>query len=245
MRQQASQIMSQTVSFCMHPCKASYFWSLVVFPCSVQNSLPKKTKEHKHALKEKTLYIYICVCMFQSNVCLHQMEDGMKVGLARTVVVIRAGAEPVGSLSRRAPVQRIAAIARHPTNRQLETGEGYQPVGRAPVQCHHQPPRPSAADREPEEKVQQEEEADEIEIVTVDSSSSADEGVQEFFYKSLLERLREEDARDSEERKARRARQESGVLAEREEQEQKRRRQQGEPTRSRAAHYDSVTIEWP
>ena len=107
-----------------------------------------------------------------------------------------------------------------------------------------QSPRPSAADREPEEKVQQE--ADETEIITVDSSSSADEGVQEFFYENLLERLREEDARDSEARKARRARQESGVLADvSEEQEQKRRRQEGQPTRSRAAHYDSVAIEWP
>ena len=178
--------------------------------------------------------------MFVKAICLDQMEDGIYVRLARTAVVIRAGAEPVGSPSLRAPVQRIA---RHPTNRQLEIGEGNQPVGRAPVQCHHQPPRPSAADREPEEKVQQE--ADETEIITVDSSSSADEGVQEFFYENLLERLREEDARDSEERKARRARQESGVLAEHEEQEQKRRRQQGQPTRSRAAHYDSVAIEWP
>ena len=175
--------------------------------------------------------------MFVKAICLDQMEDGIYVRLARTAVVIRAGAEPVGSLSLRAPVQRIA---RHPTNRQLEIGEGNQPVGRAPVQS----PRPSAADREPEEKVQQE--ADETEIITVDSSSSADEGVQEFFYENLLERLREEDARDSEARKARRARQESGVLADvSEEQEQKRRRQEGQPTRSRAAHYDSVAIEWP
>ena len=188
----------------------------------------------------------VCVCFSQTLVkaiCLDQMEDGIYVRLARTAVVIRAGAEPVGSLSLRAPVQRIA---RHPTNRQLETGEDNQPVGRALVQCHHQPPRPSAADREPEEKVQLEEEADEIEIVTVDSSSSADEGVQEFFFENLLERLREEDARDSEERKARRARQESGALADvSEEQEQKRRRQEGQPTRSRAAHYDSVAIGWP
>ena len=111
---------------------------------------------------------------------------------------------------------------------------GAEPVGRALVQCHHQPPRPFTADREPEEQAQQE--ADETEIITVDSSSSADEGVQEFFYENLLERLREEDAR-----KARRARQESGVLADvSEEQEQKRRRQEGQPTRSRAAHYDSV-----
>ena len=188
----------------------------------------------------------VCVCfsqMFVKAICLDQMEDGIYVRLARTAVVIRAGAEPAGSLSLRAPVQRIA---RHPTNRQLEIGEGNQPVGRAPVQCNHQPPRPVAADREPEEQAQQEEEAprqEKIEVVESDSSSSEEE-VQKFSYEILLERIREEAARESEERKARRARQESGVSPDvSEEQEQKRRRQEGQPTRSRAAHYDSVAID--
>ena len=41
--------------------------------------------------------------MFVKAICLNQMEDGIYVRLARTAVVIRAGAEPVGSLSLRAP----------------------------------------------------------------------------------------------------------------------------------------------
>ena len=60
--------------------------------------------------------------------------DGIHVRLAaRTAVVIQVGAEPVANaIDELPPVQRIA---RHPTNcyRQLEVGEGNQPVGRALV----------------------------------------------------------------------------------------------------------------
>ena len=166
---------------------------------------------------------------------LDRMEDGKDVRLARTAVVIQAGAEPVA----RVPVQ-------------LEAGEGNQPVGRALV--HRQPPRPSTANRELEEKVQEEEEAPRQEEIEVVDSSSVDESLacreqdpQVFLenrVKMLLRRVRGnaaeelQDALDSEERKRQEI--DSEVLAERE--EQKRRRQRGEPTRAlkRSLHFDNV-----
>ena len=152
----------------------------------------------------------------------------------------------------RAPVQRIA---RHPTNRQLETGEGNQPVGRAPVQCHHQPPRPSAADRELEEnsstgRGRASANRAEIELVIpIDSLQlicwRRSSGV--LLREPPIERLREEDARDS--RREESTQSKAGKCVVLKQSVRSKSKSEGGSranlTRSRAAHYDSVTIAWP
>ena len=102
MRQQSSQIVSQTVSL-------ASLQSLILlvshsFPMQCPEFVTKEKQRNTHIYIRMYIhiYIYVCVCfsqMFVKAICLDQMEDGIYVRLARTAVVIRAGAEPVGSNS--------------------------------------------------------------------------------------------------------------------------------------------------